>query len=104
MERSLRRDSIGNNPTPRLKVIGFHVEGVSSSPAQPSHLLQEQVSSGMSDTPNPVIIPPSFQACSINTLLANRKGALTDTSKHAVLILRTWLKRILPWEFCCAFV
>lgn len=104
MERNLRRDSIGNNPTPRLKVIGFHVEGVSSSPAQPSHLLQEQVSSSMSDTPNPVIIPPSFQACSTNTLLANRKGALTDISNQAVLILRTWSKRTLPWEFCCVLL
>ena len=66
MERSLRRESMGerNNPTPLLKVVGFHVEGVSNSPAQASHLLQEQGSSGMSDTPNPVIIPPSFQVCS----------------------------------------
>ena len=63
MERSLQRNSIGNNPTPRLKVVGFHVEGASSSPAPASHLLQDmQGGSSVSDTPNPVIIPPSFQA------------------------------------------
>ena len=82
MERnSLQRNSMGNNPTPRLKVVGFHVEGASSSPA--SNLLQDAVQGSNNDSPNPVIIPPSFQVQPILKQAAGGGYVCTSMAWHA---------------------
>lgn len=47
----------GFQQQPVKQVVGFHVEGTSPSPTQPS-LLQASMTAG---SPTPVIIPPSFQ-------------------------------------------
>jgi hypothetical protein len=51
------------HPTPVLKVVGFHVEGVAASPAEGA-LIETHHPSGLNSlvgSPNPVIIPPAFQ-------------------------------------------
>ena len=54
-----RRSTDSNASQPAMKVVGFHVEGVPPSPAQAS-LLQDALTEG-GGSPDPVIIPPSFQ-------------------------------------------
>ena len=49
-----------NASQPAFKVVGFHVEGVPPSPDHAT-LLQDALISG-GGSPDPVIIPPSFQA------------------------------------------
>lgn len=51
------------HPTPVLKVVGFHVEGVAASPAE-GILMEVHHPSGLNSlvgSPDPVIIPPAFQ-------------------------------------------
>ena len=60
----MRRQSEASSASaiqPAIKVVGFHVEGVPQSPAQEPHLLQDLGGNAVSPSPNPVIIPPSFQ-------------------------------------------
>lgn len=55
-----RKSTDSNAPQPALKVVGFRVEGVPPSPEHGT-LLQDALTSG-GGSPDPVIIPPSFQA------------------------------------------
>lgn len=54
-----RKSTDSNASQPAFKIVGFHVEGV---PPSPDHgtLLQDALTSG-GGSPDPVIIPPSFQ-------------------------------------------
>lgn len=54
-----RKSTDSNASQPAFKVVGFHVEGVPPSPDQVG-LLQDALNSG-GGSPDPVIIPPSFQ-------------------------------------------
>ena len=54
-----RRSTDSTASQPALKVIGFRVEGVPPSPAQ-AGLLHDALTAG-GGSPDPVIIPPSFQ-------------------------------------------
>ena len=60
-----RRSSIDPNSSqaPPKKIVGFHVEGVAPSPVHHTGLLADHNLQGtqISGSPNPVIIPPSFQ-------------------------------------------
>ncbi len=60
-----RRSSIDPNASqaPPKKIVGFHVEGVAPSPVHHTGLLADHNLQGtqISGSPNPVIIPPSFQ-------------------------------------------
>lgn len=62
-----RRSSMdpGSNQAPPKKIVGFHVEGVNPSPVHHSGLLADNELQGghITGSPNPVIIPPSFQVC-----------------------------------------
>ena len=54
--------SASSQPQPAKKVVGFHVEGLPQSPAPHNTLLADsQHATTTSGSPNPVIIPPSFQ-------------------------------------------
>ena len=54
--------SVSSQPQPAKKVVGFHVEGLPQSPAPHNTLLADsQHATTTSGSPNPVIIPPSFQ-------------------------------------------
>ena len=55
-----RKSTDSNASQPAFKVVGFHVEGVPPSPEHGT-LLQDALTSG-GGSPDPVIIPPSFQA------------------------------------------
>lgn len=55
-----RKSTDSNASQPAFKVVGFHVEGVPPSPDHAT-LLQDALTSG-GGSPDPVIIPPSFQA------------------------------------------
>ena len=61
----LRRTSIDPSASqaPPKKIVGFHVEGVAPSPVPHAGLLSDsELQAGrISGSPNPVIIPPSFQ-------------------------------------------
>ena len=46
--------------SPPVKVVGFHVEGATPSPGRET-TLGEQPPNVKSNSPSPVIIPPSFQ-------------------------------------------
>jgi hypothetical protein len=69
MDPKIRRKSVGPGadaapsrnagPTPALQVVGFHVEGSSPSPGQPSVLADHSPPPG-AGSPTPVIIPPAF--------------------------------------------
>lgn len=58
-----RTDSINKRVPPIVKVVGFRVEGVAPSPAPHPTLLGDASDSvnHTSGSPNPVIIPPTFQ-------------------------------------------
>ena len=59
-----RSESSVSQTQPAIKVVGFRVEGAAPSPSPPSTLLADsQRADGnvTSGSPNPVIIPPSFQ-------------------------------------------
>jgi hypothetical protein len=61
-----RTESMTSGAPPIKKVVGFHVEGVAPSPAPHSSILGDISDAGnlISGSPNPVIIPPTFQVCS----------------------------------------
>ena len=60
-----RRSTDSNaSQQPAVKVVGFHVEGVPPSPADPQ-LLHDELQGG-GGSPDPVIIPPSFQVLDIS--------------------------------------
>ena len=59
-----RSESSVSQTQPAIKVVGFRVEGAAPSPSPPSTLLadsQRIEGNVISGSPNPVIIPPSFQ-------------------------------------------
>ena len=59
-----RSSSSVSQTQPAIKVVGFRVEGAAPSPSPPSTLLtdsQRLEGNVVSGSPNPVIIPPSFQ-------------------------------------------
>jgi hypothetical protein len=68
MDRQRRHSDqmpVGPQPTPVLKVIGFHVEGVAASPLEGT-MIETHHPSGINSlvgSPNPVIIPPAFTVC-----------------------------------------
>ncbi|KAK9814224.1 hypothetical protein WJX72_002536 [[Myrmecia] bisecta] len=61
MDQRSRRES---GPQPAIKVVGFRVEGVAQSPIPHANVLSDSSHehvNATSGSPNPVIIPPSFQ-------------------------------------------
>ena len=60
--RRARLDPAGSH-APSKKIVGFHVEGVAPSPVHHTGFLSDSELQGghISGSPNPVIIPPSFQ-------------------------------------------
>ncbi|GLI64185.1 hypothetical protein VaNZ11_007377 [Volvox africanus] len=68
----------GFQQQPVKQVVGFHVEGASPSPTQPS-LLQAAMTAG---SPTPVIIPPSFQR---ETSHASRSAAAADVATRVLV-------------------
>ena len=74
-----RSESSVSQTQPAIKVVGFRVEGAAPSPSPPSTLLadsQRIEGSVISGSPNPVIIPPSFQVG-----LSHHTSTLTNTAK-----------------------
>ena len=96
-----------SNANPILKVVGFHVEGVAPSPSVNPTLLSDAQEMGnhTSGSPNPVIIPPSFQVIpgshhTLLSLLARAKTTLAAAS------LAVWdaIPHHAPVECaCCCF-
>ncbi|GIL45451.1 hypothetical protein Vafri_2690 [Volvox africanus] len=68
----------GFQQQPVKQVVGFHVEGASPSPTQPS-LLQAAMTAG---SPTPVIIPPSFQR---EISHASRAAAAPDVATRVLV-------------------
>ncbi|GFR40016.1 hypothetical protein Agub_g551 [Astrephomene gubernaculifera] len=67
----------GFQKQPVKQVVGFHVEGATPSPTQPS-LLQGTMTAG---SPTPVIIPPTFQRESSH---GSRPSVTTDAAPRAL--------------------
>ena len=78
---------------PALKVVGFRVEGVPPSPDQ-LHALTESTEGGGS--PDPVIIPPSFQVLYL-LISIQYNMALNHTVQQYELILIIDIQQIMVW-------
>ena len=75
---SRRSESSVSQTQPAIKVVGFRVEGAAPSPSPASTLLadsQRNDGNVISGSPNPVIIPPSFQVCDLWTSLLHSMRA-----------------------------
>eukprot|EP00884_Botryococcus_braunii_P018878 jgi/Botrbrau1/5674/Bobra.0071s0015.2 len=77
------QQSTSAHPTPVLKVVGFHVEGVAASPAE-GIMMEPHHPSGLNSlvgSPNPVIIPPAFQMDSPHVRTpTSRQGSGPETA------------------------
>ncbi|DBA75398.1 TPA: hypothetical protein ACH3X1_010662 [Trebouxia sp. C0004] len=72
-----RSESSVSQTQPAIKVVGFRVEGAAPSPSPASTLLadsQRNDGNVISGSPNPVIIPPSFQTDSPVSQAVNRRS------------------------------
>lgn len=85
-----RSESSVSQTQPAIKVVGFRVEGAAPSPSPPSTLLadsQRIEDNVISGSPNPVIIPPSFQVqrqeqCQLSGSLKRRHAAMAVEQQH----------------------
>ncbi|GIL72235.1 hypothetical protein Vretifemale_2614 [Volvox reticuliferus] len=75
----------GFQQQPVKQVVGFHVEGASPSPTQPS-LLQASMTAG---SPTPVIIPPSFQREILHSFVAPEVGTRVLVPEVSARVLDT---------------